>query len=457
MNFHANAGSAMMQDTIYKSLQASRVQFIRVLWCDNANIIRGKAIHIGALSQLVDYGVGICAAQQAIPVMHDAVVTESGLSPVGEIRLIPDWNTLSVLPYSTGHARAIGDMMQDGSPWAYCPRSFLKRAIAAAQQEGLEVMAAFENEFYLLHPADNGLGIEPGDRTVFASTFAMDANLAVINEIAEALLAQNITVEQYHPESGSGQHEISVRYTHALSAADYQIAFRETVRAVALRHGLKASFLPKIFTEQAGSGCHLHLSLWQDGKNLIPDTANAPEISKVARAFIAGILEHLPALMALTTPSINSYRRIRPHCWSGAFRAWGYDNREAAIRVPSNPASSSPTQLEVKTVDASANPYIALGAVISAGLDGVHHQLDPGNAIAVDPGYLSKSEREAGGIDALPTNLGEAIAHLQADKVILHALGKELAQAYIAVRLAEWEAMKDWTLKEEVKLLLERY
>lgn len=457
MNFHSNAGSAMMQDTIYKSLQASRVQFIRVLWCDNANIIRGKAMHIGALSQLVDYGVGISAAQQAIPVMYDAVVAETGLSPVGEIRLIPDWNTLSVLPYSTGHARVIGDMMQDGSPWAYCPRDFLKRAIAAAQREGLEVMAAFENEFYLLHPAENGLGIEPSDRTVFASTFAMDAHVAVINEIAEALLAQNIPVEQYHPESGGGQHEISVRYTHALSAADYQIAFRETVRAVAFRHKLKASFLPKIFTEQAGSGCHLHLSLWQDGKNLISNTENAPGISKVAHAFIAGILAHLPALMALTTPSINSYRRIRPNSWSGAFRAWGYDNREAAIRVPSDPASPSPTQIEIKTVDASANPYIALGAVITAGLDGVRRQLEPKEAIAVNPGSLSQSEREARGIEALPTNLGEAIAHLQTDKVLLDALGKELAQAYIAVRLAEWEAMKDWTLKEEVKLLLERY
>ncbi|WP_236147084.1 glutamine synthetase family protein [Scytonema millei] len=457
MNFHGNAGSAMMQDTIYKTLQASRVQFIRILWCDNANIIRGKAIHIGALSQLVDYGVGISAAQQAIPVMHDAVVAETGLSPVGEIRLIPDWNTLSVLPYSTGHARAIGDMMQNGSPWAYCPRDFLKRAIATAQAAGIEVMAAFENEFYLLYPSENGLGVEPGDRTVFASTFAMDANLAVINEISEALLAQNIPVEQYHPESGGGQHEISVHYTRALSAADYQIAFRETVRAVALRHKLKASFLPKIFAEQAGSGCHLHLSLWQDGKNLISETGNVPGISKIARAFIAGILEHLPALMALTTPSINSYRRIRPHSWSGAFRAWGYDNREAAIRVPSNPASPSPTQIEIKTVDASANPYIALGAVITAGLDGVRRQLEPKEAIAVDPGSLPQSEREAKGIDALPTNLGEAIAHLQTDKVLLNALGKELAQAYIAVRLAEWEAMKDWTLKEEVKLLLERY
>jgi glutamine synthetase len=460
-NFQRNAAIVMMQqDTIYKTLQASRVQFIRVLWCDNANIIRGKAIHIGALSHHVEfqYGVGICAAQQAIPVMHDTVIPESGLSPIGEIRLVPNWNTLSVLPYSPGHARVMGDMVKDGSPWAYCPRDFLKRAIAAADLEGLEVMAAFENEFYLLRPSQNDLGVEGGDRTVFASTLAMDANLAVINEIAEALIAQNIPVEQYYPESGGGQHEISIRYTQALTAADCQIAFRETVRAVALRHGLKASFLPKIFAEQAGSGCHLHLSLWQNGRNLIPeDTGKTPGISKIALSFIAGILHHLPALMALTTPSINSYRRIRPHCWSGAFRAWGYDNREAAVRVPSDPANSSPTQFEFKTVDASANPYIALGATIAAGLDGVRRQLDPGEAIAVDPGHMLKSEREARGIDALPTNLGDAIAHLQTDEILLNALGKELAQAYIAVRSAEWEAMKDWTLKEEVRLLLERY
>lgn len=446
-----------MQIELSKYLSVSGVNFIRVLWCDNANVIRAKAIHIGALSHHFEHGVGISAAQQALPVMYDAVVPESGLSPVGEIRLMPDWSTLNLLPYAPKQARVMGDMVCDGLPWAICPRNFLKRMVGEAASEGLDVMTAFENEFYLLRNSPDGLGIEPADNTVFGSTLAMDLNQKVIDEIAEALVAQNIPVEQYYPESGRGQHEISVRYTKALSAADQQIVFRETVHAVALRHGLKASFLPKIFADQAGSGCHINMSLWQGGHNLVPEVTGIEGLSRIARAFIAGILHHLPALMALTTPSPNSYRRIRPHCWSGAFRCWGVDNREAAVRVPSDPATLIPTNFEIKTVDASANPYLALGAIIAAGLDGVRRRLLPGEPVRVDPGYLSPEERTARGIDLLPKNLGEAIAHLKHDEMLLNALGSELAQAYIAVRSAEWEALKDMELEAEVKLLLQRY
>ncbi len=444
-----------MNRPLSQSLEANGVQFIRVLWCDNANIIRGKAIHIGALAHHLEHGVGISAAQQAIPVMYDAVVPEAGLIPVGEIRLVPDWSSLTVLPYAPGHARVMGDMVKDGLPWSFCPRDFLKRMVGEAAREGLEVMAAFENEFYLLRPIKDGLGVEPADNTVFASTLAMDANLAVIDEITAALIAQDIPVEQYYPESGPGQHEISIRYTQALSASDRQIAFRETVRAVALRHGLKASFLPKIFADKAGSGCHLHLSLWHEGQNLVPDATETNSLSKTALAFIGGILQHLPALMALTTPSTNSYRRILPHYWTGAFRAWGYDNREAAVRVPSHPDGY--TNFEFKTVDASGNPYLTLGAVIAAGLDGVRRHLNPGEPVAIDPGLMPLSERATRGIDPLPTNLGEAIAHLSRNEILLNALGAELAKAYLAVRSAEWEAMQDLALEEEVKLLLERY
>ncbi len=444
-----------MEKELLQTLDAAGVRFVRILWCDNANIIRGKAVHRGTVSEYLKHGVGISAAQQAIPVMYDTPVPGSGLEPVGEVRLVPDWDTLTPLPYAPGHARVIGDMVKDGYPWNLCPRNFLKTMVAEAESEGLEVIAAFENEFYLLRQTPDG--VVPADETVFASTLAMDLHQGVIDEIAEALVEQGMLVEQYYPESGPGQQEISILYTHALGAADQQIAFRETVRAIALQHNLKASFLPKIFADKAGSGCHLHLSLWQEGQNLLPNLKADGGLSEVARRFIAGILHHLPALMALTTPSTNSYRRIRPHFWSGAFRCWGMDNREAAVRVPSNPEEISPTHFELKTVDASANPYLALGAVIAAGLDGVRHCLELGEPVAVDPGHMTESERSTRGIELLPTNLGESIEQLSNDKVLLDALGTELTQAYLAVRKAEWEVMKDLELEEEVKLLLERY
>ena len=439
---------------VRKTLQQAGIEFVRILWCDNANIIRGKAVHREMLSHYFSQGVGISVGQQGVPVLYDAVIPETGLSPVGEVRLIPDWSTLRILPYSPSHASVMGNMVINGDPWTLCPRSFLTRTIAAAKCQRLLVKAAFENEFYLLRQTAKGL--EPADSTLFASTQAMDWHREIIDEIADSLIAQGIPVEQYYPESGPGQQEISMRYTNALAAADWQIVFRETVRAIAYQHDLVASFLPKIFADAAGSGCHIHFSLWQDGENLLPDNQGTGKLSQTAREFIAGILHHLPSLMALTTPSVNSYRRLLPHCWSGAYRCWGLDNREAAVRVPSNP-SGSPTHFELKTVDASANPYLALGGAITAGLDGVARSLEAPNPIDIDPGNLSAEELNSQGIERLPSNLGEAIACLRENDVLLNALNPELSRAFLAVRQAEWSAMKDWKLEQEVKTLWARY
>jgi glutamine synthetase len=228
------------------------------------------------------------------------------------------------------------------------------------------------------------------------------------------------------------------------------------VRSVARRFGLRASFLPKIFVDRAGSGCHLHLSLWNKDQNLVPDPQAVAGVSTIAQAFIAGILKHLPALMALTTPTPNSYRRLRPHNWSGAFACWGLDNREAAIRVPENPAGGA-TNFELRTGDASANPYLALGAVITAGLDGVKGNLELGEPLSSDPGYLSAEEQSARGIIPLPTNLFEAIESLKRDELLLDALGPGLAMSYLAVRKAEFDVLSKMELEDEVKLLAERY
>jgi glutamine synthetase len=247
-----------------------------------------------------------------------------------------------------------------------------------------------------------------------------------------------------------------VRYADFAAAADNQVIFRETVRGVAHQHGLIASFVPKIYLDRTGSGAHLHFSLWRGERNLTADRTDPRAISAEAGAFVAGILAHLPALMALTTPSVNSYKRIRPRFWSGAYTCWGYGNREAAVRVPP-PPSGPYTNLELKTVDPSCNPYLALGAVIAAGLDGLERGLQPGEPIQGDPADLSEAEQEAHGIRPLPTSLDQAIEALEQDLLLLEALGPELGQSFLAVRRFEWEQMKDLAHEEEVRLLLERY
>lgn len=447
-----------MIDPLLATLDQAHVQFVRVLWCDNANIIRAKAVHRQRLAHYLDHGVGIAQAQQAVQSLVDAPAPGSGLGPVGEVRLVPDWSTLMPLPYAPGHARVMGNMMLNQAPWSRCPRAFLQGMIAAAAAQDLEVQAAFENEFYLLNPADSTpseFPLVPADRTLFAATASMDQHYAMINDLATALLEQGLEIEQYYPESGPGQQELSIHHQRALLAADQQIILRETVRAIAHQHHLKATFLPKIFPNQAGSGTHIHFSLWRKGQNLMP--TDAGQLSDLACQFVAGILHHLPALMAITVPSPNSYRRLQPQSWSGAFRCWGYDNREAAVRVPTNPVAPSPTHVELKTADATANPYLALGALIAAGLDGIAQNLALPEPIATDPATLNDAERERQQCDRLPGNLDRAIQYLREDAVLRSALGDDLSTAYLAVRQAEYDAMQDWSLKQEVQQLLDRY
>jgi len=447
-----------MDDSIGKKLTNSVVKFIRFLWCDNANVIRAKAAYIDFLEDCIEHGLGISKAQQAIPVMCDSVVPETGLLPVGEVRLMADWSTLTLLPYAEGHAQVICDMIEGATQkaWQHCPRGFLRRRIQELKEKDLTMEAAFENEFFLLHRNSEGQLI-PTDETVFAQTGSMNINQDFIRDFTDALFTQGIEIEGYYPESGPGQQEVNITHAESLQAADRQIIYRETARGVAAQHGLAASFLPKIFEDRSGSGCHLNFSLWRDGKNISGDPKQTNGISREAAAFVTGVLDHLPALAAITIPSPNSYRRIRTHAWVGAFQAWGYENREAAVRVCKDPKETRVDRFEFKTSDASANPYLALGALIAAGLDGLQRNLELPEEVTVDPGYIPEADRLARGIDPLPQNLGESLQALRKDQVLLEALGEDLARSFMAIRQAEWAALKDMSLQDEVDLLIERY
>jgi glutamine synthetase len=330
----------------------------------------------------------------------------------------------------------------DGEPWGACPRSFLKRTIERGRRAGLELQATFENEFTLARR--DGDGYVPLDRSPCFSTIGMDSATPVMIEVIEALTAQGVDPEQYYAELGPGQQELPVRFADALRAADNQITVRETARGVALKHGLLASFAPKPFPGEAGNGSHIHFSLWRarDGQNHFHDPRGRYGLSDAGYAFIGGVLAHLPALVALTAPSVNSYRRLQPRFWSSAYTAWGPDNREAAIRVPSKRRGleMESTNLELKPCDPSNNPYLALGGVLAAGLDGLERTLDPGEPTLVDPDTLSDAERARRGIRRLPGSLGEALDALERDEVLRAALGETLAREYLTVKRSEVRA-----------------
>ena len=440
--------------SVLEAARRAKVRLVRFLYTDNGGIIRGKASHVDGLASRLADGIGLTVAMQAMN-MLDQLQPVEGMGPVGEIRLVPDPDTFTVLPYAPHAAAMTVDMRTlDGAPWAACPRDFLKRQIAACAAGGLTVRAAFECEFSLATRRPDGT-FAPLDESLCFSTTGMTAAAVVIDEIVAALEAQGIEVEQYYPELGHGQQELSVRHAPALAAADRQVLYRETVRGVAYRHGLFASFAPKPFPEQAGNGGHIHWSLWDRAgrRNLMHDPTGRYGMSALGYHFIAGVLAHLPALVALTCPTYNSYRRLAPHTWSSAYTAWGPDNREGAVRVPSTFASdrAGSTNAELKASDPSSNPYLALGGLLAAGLDGVRRTLDPGEPALIDPGNWSDAERAERGIRRLPASLAEALDELVADSVLTGALGPMLARAFLAVKRSEWNAFSKEDVAFEVK------
>ncbi|NIV30640.1 MAG: glutamine synthetase, partial [Anaerolineae bacterium] len=304
-------------------------------------------------------------------------------------------------------------------------------------------------------------GYAPIDTGLCFSSVSMAAGAEVMNDIIAALEAQHIPIDAYYPELGHGQHELPIRHTPVLRAADNQIWVRETIRNVARQHGLLASLAPKPLPEQAGNGCHIHWSVWDVGSetNLLYDPNERYNLSQLGYHFVAGVLEHLPGLLALTAPSFNSYRRLQPHFWSSAYTAWGPDNREAAVRIASGLWGREPVSfnLELKASDPSNNPYLALGGMIAAGLDGLDRQLDPGEPVLIDPGNYSDAEREARDIKRYPTTQTEALDALEQDQVLIEALGPDLSRAYLAVKRSEYAAFAAEDLDFEIKHHLHKF
>lgn len=444
---------------IIKQARETGVQLVRFLYCDSSGVIRGKATHIDHLAGRMNHGIGLPVAMQSFT-SSETIAPGAGFGPVGEIRLIPDPETFRVLPYSPTNARMISDMYQlDRAPWGNCPRHFLKKMIERASGYGVRIEAAFESEFSLARQTEHGY--QPFDRSLCFSTVGMDAADDYISALVAALGQQGISVEQYYAELGAGQQELSITHTEALRAADNQIAVRETARGVAMKQGLIASFAPKPFADVAGNGCHIHFSAWTvDGKtNAFFDPNDRYHLSQLGYQFAAGVLGHLPALVALTAPSVNSYRRLQTHCWSSAFTCFGPDNREAAVRIASGfwGEEMRTVNLELKPSDSSHNPYLALGGLIAAGLDGVEKEMKPPEPILVDPGTMDEEERKRRGIARLPTTLEEAIDALEKDEVLLSAMGDVLAREYVLIKRADWEVSRGQSVEVEVAQHFHRY
>ena len=427
---------------VVKAAEKAGLRLVRFLWCGNDGTVRAKASSMHGLAGRVESGIGVTVAMQAMNGL-DQLQPVEGMGPVGEIRLVPDAETFRVLPYAPRTGAVLVDQRTlDGGPAPVDQRAFARRMSDRLAERGARLEVAFENEFTLAAPVDGEY--VPVDSSLCFSTIGMTASQDYVDDLAGALDDQGIALQQYYAELGHGQQEISTDHAPAVKAADEQLLVRETIRGVAAARGLVASLAPKPWPEAAGNGCHIHFSLWDlDGDRNRFHDADAPDrLSAEGRAFLAGVLAHVPGLCGLTAPSFNSYHRIVPSFWAGAFTCWGHDNREAPLRLPSvfRGMEEASTNLELKAADATCNPYLAVGGVIAAGLDGLERGLEPPEPVEVDPATIPEDERERRGIRRVPGTQAEALDALEADGPLTDALGPVLTRSYLAVRRSEGEA-----------------
>jgi glutamine synthetase len=378
-----------------------------------------------------------------------------------DMLLVPDLETFQVFPWVTDHGR-VGRLVcdianPDGSTFAGCPRSALKRAVERARRMGYRMMAGPEAEFFLFQRNHNGEALAAThDSGGYFDLSPRDLGEEARREITLALEAMGFEVEAAHHEVAPGQHEIDFKYGDAVDTADAIVTFRFVVKKVALMYGLHATFMPKPLAGVNGSGMHTHQSLFSlKGKNVFHDPKGPWELSAVARAYIGGLLDHARAFVAVTNPLVNSYKRLVPGYEAPVNVAWSEKNRSPMIRVPARRGVG--TRCEVRVPDPSCNPYLAFAVMLASGLDGIERGLDCGEPVNRNIFDMSEREKRRLRIVQLPASLDEALNFLEKDGVLREILGEHIFDHFLHNKRTEWaeyiKEIHDW----ELDRYLDRY
>ncbi|MEW6421520.1 MAG: type I glutamate--ammonia ligase [Deinococcota bacterium] len=378
-----------------------------------------------------------------------------------DMLLRPDLSTFLIYPpFSRGDVeegrigRLICDVtLPDGTPFEGDPRFVLKRQVARAAALGFEMYVGTEPEFFLFEREASGPVTH--DKAGYFDLAPIDKGERLRREVAGKLVQMGFEIEAAHHEVAPGQHEIDFRYAPALETADRIATFKFVVKRVALEHGLLASFLPKPIAGVNGSGMHCHLSLFRDGVNAFADPAGEHGLSDTARHFIGGLLEHAEGMTAITNPLVNSYKRLVPGYEAPVNVAWSTSNRTALIRIPAKRGNS--TRAELRMPDPSCNPYLALAAMLAAGLDGIEQKLEPPPAIQRNIFRMTVREKRHHRIRELPADLREAVDELGKDPVIAGALGEHVMEHFVEAKRAEWReystTVHPWELERYLDLI----
>jgi len=440
------------EEQVLNRIEEEDISFLRLQFTDILGVVKNVSIPAEQAEKAFDEGIYFDGSS----INGFVRIQES------DMRLKPDPSTFAVLPWrdkeSGGAARLICDVINTstGEPFEGDPRYVLKQALERAEEHGYTVNMAPEPEFFLFeHDEDGYATTEFADHGGYFDLAPKDLQSDVRREIIFTLEEMGFDIEASHHEVAEGQYEINFEYADALTTADNVATFRFVVRAVAAQHGLHATFMPKPVPKINGSGMHTHQSLFKDGENAFHGEGDF-DLSETALSYLAGVLDHAPAITAVTNPTVNSYKRLVPGYEAPVYVAWSDRNRSALIRKPAARTEAS-TRIEARFPDPSCNPYLGFASLINAGLDGIERGLEAPDPIRENIYEFDDDKIEEYGIETLPKNLGDAVDALEEDEVILDGLGDHVAEKFIEAKNEEFTDylvnVSDW----EIDRYLETY
>lgn len=420
------------KEDIIRIVEEEDIEFIRMQFVDIFGQLKNVAITASQIEKAVNNQI-----------MFDGSAIE-GFTRINESDqcLHPDLDSFMIFPWRTAQgkmARLICDVYNhDGTPFVGDPRGVLRRVVKRAEDMGFDAFnIGPELEFFLFETDERGRATtRTRDEAGYFDLGPLDHGEATRREICLNLEAMDFEIEASHHECAMGQHEIDFKYDNALSGADKIMTMKLTIKTLAQKNGLHATFMPKPIYGVAGSGMHLNMSLFKDGKNVFYDETGERQLSKLAYSFIAGLLEHAGGFTALTNPLVNSYKRLSAGYEAPRHVTWSASNRSTLIRVPT--VRGQATRVELRSPDPSCNPYLAVAACLAAGLDGIERGLMPPPEIVENVFDMEESVLESRGIRALPETLKDALEEMEKDPLIMDVLGDHVAGRYIRGKRKEW-------------------
>lgn len=438
------------KEDVFHMVREEDVQFIRMQFTDIFGQLKNVAVTASQIERAVNNEIML-----------------DGSSIEGYVRiqesdqyLWPDLDTFAVLPWRPQYgkvARLICDVHNpDGASFMGDPRNVLKRTLLRAERLGYTFNIGPELEFFLFQTDERGRPTtETSDEAGYFDLGPLDHGESTRREVCLSLEEMGMQIEASHHELAPGQHEIDLKYVDALQAADNIMTFKLAVKTLAQKNGLHATFMPKPVSGTAGSGMHVNMSLFRNGRNVFFDE-NAPgQLSELARQFMAGLLAHARGFCALTNPLVNSYKRLLTGYEAPCYLAWSSSNRSSLIRIPAPRGQG--TRVELRNPDPACNPYLVFAACLAAGLDGIEHGLTPPPEVTENIYAMSDADRAARNITNLPVNLADALCTLEGDPVITEALGEHVTRQYTEGKRREWEEYRAQVSQWELSRYLVTY